>query len=179
MNPSQPTSDSDRFGQHNATFRISVFDGEQKTFNFGCAGVAHLIYVERRSAGHVFIEQTSVVIRLDLLKKSIFRHVTSKLVDIKLDVFAVTRKIAVLKRLLMREQLVVHFPEFSLSCGTGSQRMRMSFHGWKVSKDKAQIFTQPFLHFLDYRISSTAMNTFKVAVFEQRHRRIYRDGTVG
>ena len=83
----------------------------------------------------------------------------------------------------MTEQLVVHLPEFSLRASclrsfSGAQRMRMRLHGGKVPKDKAQIVTQPFLHFLDYRKGSTAMNAFEVAIFEQRHRRVWHSGNV-
>src|SRR5882724_7586455 len=81
--------------------------------------------------------------------------------------------------LLVGEQLVVHLPEFSLRtsgfCGFGSsQRMRVSPNRWEVTKDKAQIVAQKFLHFLDYRISASTVNALKVAILEQRHRRALR-----
>ena len=80
----------------------------------------------------------------------------------------------ILQRVLMREQLVVHLPKLTLrarSFGSlsSAQRMRMSSHGWEVTKDKAEIIAQHFPHFFYCRINATAINAFEVAVFKQRH----------
>src|SRR5882724_1016508 len=81
--------------------------------------------------------------------------------------------------LLVGEQLVVHLPEFSLRtsgfcCFGSSQRMRVSPNHWEVTKDKAQIVAQKFLHFFDYGISASTVNALEVAILEQHHRRTLR-----
>src|SRR6185295_1814436 len=175
----QPSYSAGPFRQSNATFRVGLFDRSQKALNVGCASVASFIYVERRCAGHVFIEQTLVVICFDLLEECTCRQIMGKSLDIKFDTPGIARKIVILQRLLMCEQLVVHLPEFPLRAGclrsfSGAQRMRMSLHDGKVPKDKAQIVAQQFLNFLDYRISTTAINAFEVAILEQSYRRCCR-----
>ena len=170
-------------GQSNSSFAVGFYDRIHKTLGVGGASVKHFAYVERRSACYVFIEQTSVVVGFDLFEKRALRHVSVKSFKIKTNASSVSRQMIVLKAVLMREQLVVHLPEVSLragrfSCFSCAQRMRMSSRSGEVPKGKAQIVAHQFLHFFDYRIGTTAMNAFKVAVFEQRHRRIGRSGNV-
>src|SRR5260370_30710524 len=74
----------------------------------------------------------------------------------------------------MREQFVVHLPEFDLSAGSfggfgGTQRMRMSLHGREVTKDKTQIAREKTSNLLDCWISLPAMKAFKVAILNQRY----------
>jgi hypothetical protein len=73
----------------------------------------------------------------------------------------------------------MHLPELSLrSRGfRGLSRafgVRMYLGERKVTKDKTEIVAHCFLNFLDDQISCGAVGTFKVAVLNQRYRRISR-----
>src|ERR1700737_2649089 len=103
-----------------------------------------------------------------------FRHVACECFSIKAGPLSVARKILILEGLLVREQFVVHLPEFflwssSLRSFRSTQRMRMSSHSWEVTKDKAQIVTQKFLQLLDYWIGTSAVDALEVAILDQRH----------
>src|ERR1700732_2753669 len=90
----------------------------------------------------------------------------------------------IIQSLLMCEQLVVHLPEFFLCscrfrCFSRTQGMRMSPHGWEVTKNKAQIDAQEAPNVIDHWIGTSAVKALEVAIFHQRHwRTIHPRGVV-
>jgi hypothetical protein len=76
----------------------------------------------------------------------------------------------IVQRLLMFEQIIMHFPELSLygcgfSCFSSMLCVRMYLCKREVAKDKEQPVSQALLDLLDDRISPTCIRTFIVAIF--------------
>src|SRR6266478_3727247 len=164
--------------QCDAPFGVRLFDRIQKTLHISSARIEDLINVESRSAGHVLVKETSVVASFDRFEKGMLRHVAFESLSVKSDATGVARKMMILQRLLVREQLVVHLPELFLRAGGfrsfgSTQRMWMSPNRWEMTKDKAQIVAQKLPHFFDYWISASAVDALEVAILDQRHRRAW------
>jgi hypothetical protein len=81
----------------------------------------------------------------------------------------------IFKRILMRKEFIVHLPKLLLFTGGVSrdcspQGVGMCSHVREVTKNKSQVVTQQFARLLYDRKQLSAVNAFKVSVFEKGDR---------
>ena len=166
-------------GRANSIFGVSLFDRIQKRFEIRRAGVEDFIEIDCRRARHMLVKQAALVVCLNLAEIHIICHFAFESFNVKRNALGVARQLAVLKGGLVSKQFVVHLPEFllrarSLSGFRSPQRVRMCANSWEVTKGKAQIVTKNFLHLLDDRINTSAVDALEVPVLKKSNGRSFR-----
>ena len=95
---------------------------------------------------------------------------------VKAQVSHVLQQTGVIKRMLVCEKYVVHFPELALRCrGLGDLRgvlpMRMDLCHREMAERHAQLVSERFPQSGDDWLGGAAIWAFEIAVLDQRNRR--------
>jgi hypothetical protein len=95
--------------------------------------------------------------------------------NVKRQVIRVLQQAGVIKRILVREKHVVHFPEPALrrrglSDLRGVLPMRMDFQHREMAERHAQLVPQRFHQSVNDWLRGAAIWTFEIAVLDQRNR---------